>query len=78
VLFGDRPALSPVENFYHRMLADDPDDALEQAEVLLKERSLKVALKGLQLAATDAQRGVLDADKLGQLKGHVRSLDFEI
>ena len=41
------------------MLAGDPDEALEQAELLLKERSLssyydEVALKGLQLAANDA------------------------
>ena len=79
VLFGDRPALSPVENFYQRMLADDPDEALDQAEVLLKERSLttyydEVALKGLQLAANDAQRGVLDHEMLEQLKRNVRSL----
>jgi hypothetical protein len=55
VLLGDRPALTPIQNFYQRMLADDPDEALEQAELLLKgERSLtayydEVALKGLQL-----------------------------
>ena len=59
VLLGDRPALTPVENFYQRMLAGDPDEALDQAEQLLKERSLssyydEVALKGLQLAANDA------------------------
>ena len=59
VLLGDRPALSPAESFYQRMLAGDPDEALDQAELLLKERSLssyydEVALKGLQLAARDA------------------------
>ena len=40
VVLGDRPALTPVENFYQRVLAGDPDEALEQAELLLKERSL--------------------------------------
>ena len=40
VLLGDRPALTPVESFYQRMLADDPDEAHDQAEQLLKERSL--------------------------------------
>src|ERR1700681_4438695 len=40
VILGDRPALTPVENFYQRMLANDPDEALDQAELLLKERSL--------------------------------------
>jgi predicted PurR-regulated permease PerM len=79
VLLGDRPALTPIENFYQRMLADDPDEALQQAELLLKERSLtayydEVALKGLQLAANDAERGVLGAEKLERIKHSVRSL----
>ncbi len=79
VLLGDRPALTPVENFYQRMLADDPDEALQQAELLLKERSLttyydEVALKGLQLAANDAERGVLGGEKLERIKHSVRSL----
>ncbi|MFC7610555.1 AI-2E family transporter [Teichococcus aestuarii] len=51
VLLGDRPALTPVENFYQRALAGDPDEVQEQAELLLRERSLcsyydEVALKG--------------------------------
>src|SRR3984893_3455932 len=54
VMFGDRPALSPPEIFYQRMLAGDPTEAAEKAEQFLKERSLasyydEVALKGLQL-----------------------------
>src|SRR6185436_2015898 len=32
VLLGDRPALTPVESFYQRMLAGDPDEARFQAE----------------------------------------------
>ena len=79
ILFGDRPALTPVESFYQRMLADDPDEAIDQAELLLKERSLssyydEVALKGLQLAANDAARGVLPPDRLERVKDAVRSL----
>lgn len=73
VLLGDRPALTPVENFYQRMLAGDPDEALEHAEQLLKERSLssyydEVALKALQLAANDARRGVLTPDQIESIK----------
>ena len=54
VTFG-RPALSPSELFYQRMLADDPAEALDNAEQFLKERPLaayydEVALKGLKLA----------------------------
>jgi predicted PurR-regulated permease PerM len=79
VLFGDRPALTPVENFYQRMLADDPDEALDQAELLLKERSLssyydEVALKGLRLAAEDASRGVLRPQQLERIKDAIRDL----
>ncbi|HET7411085.1 MAG TPA: AI-2E family transporter, partial [Pararhizobium sp.] len=40
VLLGDRPALSPPESFYQRMLASDPDGAEEQAERYLKELPL--------------------------------------
>lgn len=64
VILGDRPALTPVENFYQRVLSGDPVEALEQAELLLKERSLssyydEIALKGLQLASADVLRGVV-------------------
>ena len=79
VLLGDRPALTPVENFYQRMLANDPDETQQQAELLLKERSLtayydEVALKGLQLAANDATRGVLGPDKVELIENSVRAL----
>jgi len=79
VMLGDRPALTPVENFYQRMLADDPDEAQHQAELLLKERSLtayydEVAMKGLQLAANDALRGALSADKVERIMDNVQSL----
>jgi predicted PurR-regulated permease PerM len=79
VLLGDRPALSPAENFYQRILAGDPDEALDYAERLLKERSLstyydEVALKGLQLAANDLQRGVLDRAQLENVKAAIRGV----
>ena len=76
VMFGDRPALSPPEIFYQRMLAGDPTEAAEKAEEFLKERSLasyydEVALKGLQLAQTDAQRGALDQERLAKIRDTV-------
>ncbi|WP_112662251.1 AI-2E family transporter [Microvirga flavescens] len=72
VLLGDRPALSPAENLYQRMLAGDPDEALESAEAILKERSLaayydETALKGLQMAANDAARDVLTSRQLARI-----------
>ena len=83
VLLGDRPALSPVEGFYQRMLAGDPDEAQAQAELLLRERALssyydEVALKGMVLAANDATRGVLAADRLKLIGGAMNSLIDEL
>jgi len=79
VILGDRPALTPVEGFYQRMLAGDPDEAREQAEVLLRDRPLssyydEVALKGLQLAANDAARGVLTETQLDKIKSSMQEL----
>jgi len=76
VMFGDRPALSPPEIFYQRMLAGDPTEASEKAEEFLKERSLtsyydEVALKGLQLAHADAERGALDHQRLTKIRDAV-------
>lgn len=66
VLLGDRPALTPVESFYQRILANNPDEALAQAEALLDDRTLTayydgVAREGLKLAAEDVARGTIDA-----------------
>jgi predicted PurR-regulated permease PerM/methylmalonyl-CoA mutase cobalamin-binding subunit len=65
VLLGDRPALTPVESFYQRILANNPDEALAQAETLLTDRSLTdyydgVVLEGLKLAVEDEARGTID------------------
>lgn len=76
VMFGDRPALSPPEIFYQRMLAGDPTEAAEKAEEFLKERSLssyydEVALKGLQLAQSDLDRNALDPARLIKIRDTV-------
>src|SRR5690242_4206791 len=76
VMFGDRPALSPPEIFYQRVLAGDPTEVSEKAEEFLKERSLssyydEVALKGLQLAQVDAERGALDPERLIKIRDAV-------
>jgi predicted PurR-regulated permease PerM len=79
VMLGDSPALEPPQNFYQRMLADDPDEALEQAELLLKDRPLgryydEVALPGLVLAARDAARGVLAPEHIEVIRASVYEL----
>jgi predicted PurR-regulated permease PerM len=76
VIFGDRPALSPPEMFYQRMLAGDPTEAAGKAEEFLKEKSLssyfdEVALKGLQLAQADAKRGALDQARMTKIRDAV-------
>ena len=58
------------------MLAGDPTEASEKAEEFLKERSLssyydEVALKGLQLAQSDAERGALSQERLTKIRDSV-------
>ncbi|CAB3793469.1 AI-2E family transporter [Paraburkholderia fynbosensis] len=79
VLLGDQPALTPVENFYQRALAGDPDEAVEQAETLLRDCSLSsyyddVAIKGLQLAANDVMRGSVTAPQLARIEATINDL----
>jgi predicted PurR-regulated permease PerM len=83
VMLGDRPPLTSIESFYQRVLAGDADEAEDHAELLLKERSLssyydEVALKGLQLAANDAERGVLRPDQLERVKNTITTLVAEL
>ncbi len=64
VLLGDRPPLSAVDTFYQRILADNPNEALANAERLLADRSLldyydMVVLPALKLAAADEAIGKL-------------------
>ena len=73
VMLGNRPALTPAQSFYQRMLSGDPDEAREQAEQILQDRPLssyydEVALKGLQLAANDAARGALTEVQLERIR----------
>jgi predicted PurR-regulated permease PerM len=83
VLFGDRPALTKVESFYQRALAGDLDDVQEDAEGLLKERSLasyydEVAMPGMELASRDAARGVLTRTQMEGIRDTVVALVTEL
>jgi predicted PurR-regulated permease PerM len=76
VMLGDRPALSPSELFYQRMLASDPAEAVDKAEEFLKERPLSsyyddVALPGLILAQNDVARGAVDREQTKAIKASV-------
>jgi predicted PurR-regulated permease PerM len=79
VMFGDRPALTPPEIAYQRMLAADPVEAAEQADKFLKEKPLvgyyqDVLIEGLKLAARDARRGTLDQDRAARIRDAVAEI----
>jgi len=71
-MLGDKPPLSPVQSFYQRILASDPDEVAFQAEGLLKTMPLldyyeDVALPALALAQIDVARGVLEPERQAQV-----------
>ncbi len=73
VLLGDEPALSPMETFYQRMLANDPIEVSDQAQKCLHEMSIaeyydSVALPGLLLAQDDVAQNRLDLGRQSQIK----------
>ena len=79
LLLGDKPPLSPVQSFYQRILASDPDEVVFQAESLLKDLTLldyyeQVALPGLALAQIDVVRGVMDRGRQAEICGSVESV----
>ena len=79
VMLGDQPALAMDESLYLRMLADDPDDAAQDAEEFLREHSLsvyydEVAGRALMLAQTDVNRGVLDPLRQTRIRDAIKGL----
>ncbi|MCI0152050.1 AI-2E family transporter [Paraburkholderia sediminicola] len=79
VLFGDRPSLTPAENLYQRLLANDPIEALQQANTLLKACSLAAyydtaVLAGLRMAHADVRRGVVPAAQLRLLRSATHAI----
>ena len=94
LMLGDKPPLSPVQSFYQRILASDPDEVSFQAEALLKDMPLLeyyegVALPALALAQVDVTRGVLERARqvevcesvervVGDLSDHVDVEDTDV
>ncbi len=79
VLLGDRPALSPSQSFYQRVLADTLDDVQEQADALLKTLSLteyydQVAIEGLRLASADIECGAIARPQIERIVRNVQAL----
>jgi predicted PurR-regulated permease PerM len=68
VLLGNRPVLSPEESLYQRILAQDPEEATEQAEEFARTKSIEaffdeVAIPALLMAQADSDRGALSAER---------------
>ena len=83
IILGDQPALTQQENFYQRMLANDPDEAARQAEDFLKDNPLsayydEVAMGGLALAQLDVNRGVLEHARRVLIKQAVLGLTDDL
>lgn len=74
VLLGDDPALSPEKRYYQRLLAKDPDEAIDMIEEHLKSHPRdtfydEVLLPALVMTKRDNERGVLTvAEKQGMMR----------
>ena len=83
VLLGDRPPLSAIDTFYQRILGDNPDDALANAESMLADRTLldyydSVVLPALKLAAADEATGKLSHERPAEMSRSVLAVIDEL
>lgn len=79
VLLGDEPALSIKERFYQRTLAGDAAEITELAEDRIKTSPLSVyyedvAIEGLRLAQSDADRGVIGDEHMTVIEETVETM----
>ena len=79
VMLGNQPALKFEESLYLRMLAEDPDEAANEAESFLQANSLsgyydEVAARALMLAQDDVNRGVLDPLRQNRIRDAIKGL----
>jgi hypothetical protein len=83
VMLGDRPALTPQQTAYQRMLTGDPLDAIEQARSFLKEGTAvahyeEILLGALRLAEADAAQRRLDDVRLENIHQTVSEIIEDI
>jgi predicted PurR-regulated permease PerM len=79
VMLGSEPALTPEQQVYQRMLAGDPIEVTEQAQEFLAEKPLieyyeTVLMRGLRLAAADAERDSLDHERMQRIRDVVAEI----
>jgi predicted PurR-regulated permease PerM len=79
VMLGNEPVLAPDETLYQRLLANDPEEATEQAEEFVQERSLaeffdEVAIPALVRAQVDSDDGILSPERRLTIKEGIRAM----
>jgi len=79
VMLGDSPALKVEESLYLRMIAENPDEAGEDAEEYLRGNSLvgyydEVAARALMLAQADVNRGALDPMRQARIRDAIKGV----
>ncbi|HKD46660.1 MAG TPA: AI-2E family transporter [Rhizomicrobium sp.] len=79
VMLGDTPALKIEESLYLRMLAENPDEASEDAEEYLRRNSLaayydEVVARALMLAQADVNRGALDPMRQARIRDAIKGV----
>lgn len=76
VLLGSEPVLSPEVKFYQRLLASDPDEAIDVVDEFLEDKPVpelydKVLIPALAFADQDRLRGVFNRERWSALAEHV-------
>jgi len=80
LLLGDKPALTPEQRFYQRLLSSDSAEAADQLETCAKEGQPfvdcfdEIVLKALQSAQHDAERGALDEENLERIATTIKEV----
>ena len=79
VMLGNEPVLTPDETLFQRLLANDPEEATEQAEEFAREQSLTeffddVAIPALARAQADSDRDALSPERRTRIKDGIRAM----
>ena len=80
VLLGDRPALTPEQRFYQRLLSGDSAESADQLETCVNEGAAlatcfdTVVLQALRFAQHDADRGALDETDLARIETTIKEV----
>jgi len=83
VMLGDTPALKAEESLYLRMLAENPEEANEDAEDYLRANSLvayydEVVARALMLAQADVNRGALDPLRQARIRDAIKGVIYNL